>query len=69
MFKLAIKYHKIKYHNLKNVNFKKKGAKDKNVTILLFMTTFHNFAFRIETGWAPRVVKPILKIRNVINRC
>ena len=40
----------IKYHNLKNVNFQKKGAKDKNITILLFMTTFHNFALRIETG-------------------
>ena len=32
------------------------------------MATFHNFALRIETGWAPRVVKPILKIRNDINR-
>ena len=32
------------------------------------MTTFHNFALRIETGWAKRVVKSILKIRNVISR-
>ena len=36
------------------------------MTILNFMTTFHNFDLRIETGWATRVVKPILKIRNVM---
>ena len=30
------------------------------------MTTFHNFDLRIETGSATRVVKPILKIRNVM---
>ena len=33
------------------------------------MTTFHNFALRIETGWATKAVKSILKIRNVINMC
>ena len=30
------------------------------------MTTFQNFAVRIETGWATRVVKPILKIGSAI---
>ena len=62
-------YLSIKYHNLKYVNLQKEGAKDKSIKILLYMTTFHNFAVRMETGWATRVVKPILKIINVINRC
>ena len=50
-----------KYHKLKNVYFKEKGAKDKSITILLFMSNFHNFAYKLKTGWATRVVKPILK--------
>ena len=29
------------------------------------MTTFHIFAFKIEAGWAVRVVNPILKTRNI----
>ena len=29
------------------------------------MTTFHNFALKTEAGWATRLVKPILKTRNV----
>lgn len=28
------------------------------------MTTFYNFAVKIETSWGKRVVKPILKTRN-----
>ena len=31
--------------------------------------TFHNFAFRIETGWALRKANSILKNRSVIGRC
>ena len=33
---------------------------------LQFMTTFHNFALKGETSWATRVIKPILKTRNVL---
>ena len=33
------------------------------------MTALHNFAFRIEIGWTSMVVKPILKIRYVTDRC
>ena len=58
-----------KFYNLKNVNFQKKGVKVKKITILRFMTTFHNFILRIETDWATKVVKLILKIRNAIYRC
>ena len=28
------------------------------------MTTFHNFALKIETSWAKRMVKPVLETRN-----
>ena len=28
------------------------------------MTTFHNFARRLETNWAKRVVKPILEVKS-----
>ena len=41
---------KLEFHGMKNLNYQKKGAKTKNITILHFMTTFHNFALRIETG-------------------
>ena len=32
------------------------------------MAIFYNFAVRIETGLATRVVKSILKIRNFISK-
>ena len=48
----------IKCYILKNVIFWKKGTKVKNITILHFMTTFHNFALRIRTGGASWVLKP-----------
>ena len=60
-FKLPLKklawLDHIKFYNLKNVHFKKNCAKVKTITTLHFMTTFHNFAPRIETGWPARVVK------------
>ena len=33
------------------------------------MKTFHNVALRIETGWATKIVKSILKVKNFIDRC
>ena len=59
----------IKHHNYKNVYFQKKRTKDKSITILLFMLTFHNFADKLKNGLATRVVKPILKIRNRDDKC
>ena len=49
----------MKYRNLKNIHFQKKDTKVKNETILHFMTTFLNFALRIQTDGAERVLKPI----------
>ena len=49
--------------------FKKKSAKDKNIAILLFVSTFHNVAHKLKTGWAARMVKPILKTRKVDDKC
>ena len=43
----------------------RKTQKLKNITISYFKTTFHSFAVKIETGWATRMVKSILKTRNV----
>ena len=43
----------------------RKNQKLKNITISYFKTTFHNFTVEIETGWATRMVKSILKTRNV----
>ena len=43
----------------------RKTQKLKNIKISYFKTTFHNFAVEIETGWATRMVKSILKTRNV----
>ena len=40
-----------------------KTQKLKNITISHFTTTFHNFALKIETGWATRMIKPILETR------
>ena len=31
------------------------------------MTTFYNFALKIETSWAKKVVKPILETSNAAN--
>ena len=59
----------IKCQNFKNEHFQKKGVKVRNITILHFVITFYNFVLRTETGWAKKVVKPILRIRNVIDRC
>ena len=59
----------IKHHNLKIAYFQKKGAKDKSITILLFISTFHNFTLKLKTGSATRVVKPILKARNLDDKC
>ena len=42
-----------------------KTQKLKNMTISHLKTTFHSFALKTETGWAMRMVKSILKIRNV----
>ena len=39
------------FWNLKNEHFEKKRPKgEKNITILRFMTTFHNVALKIETS-------------------
>ena len=48
-----------------------KYLKNMNVThsILHFTTTFHNFAFKIETSWAKRAAKPIFETRNVYDFC
>ena len=60
----------MKYHNLKNVNFfLKKGTKHKKNNNFTIHENLPYFVLRMETGWATSVVKPILKIRNVINRC
>ena len=33
------------------------------------MTALHNFTFRKEIGLTGRVVRPIVKFRNVVDRC
>lgn len=33
------------------------------------MTTFHDFARKIETGYVTWMVKPILKTANVSDKC
>ena len=48
----------------------RKLKKNKNITVSHFTTTFHNFALKIGTNGATRMVKPILKTRNVnYNAC
>ena len=49
--------------------FWEKDPKDKNLTLLLFVTTAHDFALKIETGWSTRVAKSILKTRNDNDKC
>ena len=39
------------------------------MTVLPFKTTFQDFALKIETSSALRVVKPILKTRSVNHKC
>ena len=48
-----------KMSQIQNVKVKK------NKTISHVATIFHNFALKIETAWVTRMVKPILKLRNV----
>ena len=42
-----------------------KTQKLKNIKTTYFTTTFNNFPLKIETGRAARMVKPILKTRNI----
>ena len=51
-------------HSLKNVNFEKKSLKLKSVLYLLFTTVLDNYAFKIETSWAERVVKLLPETGN-----
>ena len=44
----------------------RKTQKLKNI-ISYFTITFYIFVLKIETGWATRMIKPILKARNVID--
>ena len=48
-------------HHVKKMSQPQKCA----MYILHFMATFHNFALKIETSSAKRVVQPILETRNV----
>ena len=41
----------------------------RNKTFLPFMTTFYNFALKLETGCGTRVFRLILETRNVSNLC
>ena len=43
----------------------RKTQKIKNIKISYFTTTFHDLALKVETGWAARMVQPILKTVNV----
>ena len=42
---------------------RKRAQKLRNILFLHFMTTFHNFALKIETSWAEGMVKPISEFR------
>ena len=48
---------------------KKRAQKLRNKTFLPFMTTFYNFALKLETGCGTRVFRLILETRNVSNLC
>ena len=52
--------HKFTFWEKLPKNFKK------NILFPL-MTTFYNFALKIETSWAKKVVKPILETWNAAN--
>ena len=51
-----------KCYNPKICIWRKRVQKLKSITIFHFLITFHKFVFKIKTGWATRVIKPILKI-------
>ena len=60
----------IKFWNLKNKHFEKKSPKiEKHITILHFMTTFHNVALKIETSFKlQRYLSPLWKLeKSMIN--
>ena len=42
---------------------RKKAQKLKSMLFFHFTTTFYNFALKILTSWAERVVKPISEFR------
>ena len=46
------------------MNFEKKSLKLKSVLYLLFKTVLDNYAFKIETSWAERVVKLLPETGN-----
>ena len=56
-----------KYYNFKKLHFEKNCPKVKKHIIFPFMTTFYNFALKIETNWAKKVVKPILETWHAVN--
>ena len=63
-------YARKKCHNFKNVQYEKSPPKLKNFPHKLFpplVTTFFNFALKIEISWAKKVVKPIFETWNVTN--
>ena len=45
---------------------RKSARKLKNISLLHFMSTLHNFSLKIETEWGKKVVKPISETKNVI---
>ena len=49
--------------------WKKDPEVKKNIWFLHFMTIFQNFALKIETGWAKKVVQPFFETRNVNYVC
>ena len=46
---------------------RKSAPKQKKNIIFPRMTAFYNFALKIETSWAKKVVKPILETWNASN--
>ena len=56
-----------KFHNMKNIHFEKKCPKIKKHIIFPLITIFYNFALKLETSWAKKVVKPILETWNAVN--
>ena len=53
-----------KCHNLKSEYFEKKYPKTKKKEFLPGLTNFYNFALKIETSSAKKIVKPILETWN-----
>ena len=48
----------------KKVHFEEKCQKLKNILFFSLMTTFYNFALKVEISWAKKVVRPILETWN-----